>query len=150
MSSCGYLDADIEALSLRQYILYVYVMILKVTFVGDSHVLGRHFVLWFYSQEIRLVYRKVTAKNIFLQSLQCFAFNEFASTVKFKCNSTWILGLILICLSFTTGHFKYVHYSEKHINYLKINSWLNFQRLIQQSQYLIFVPHLSILLWRFN
>ena len=34
-------------------------------------------------------------------------FNEFAFTVqvKHKINSTRILGLILICLYFTTGHF---------------------------------------------
>jgi len=36
-----------------------------------------------------------------------FCFNEFAFTVqvKHKINSTQILGLILICLYFTTGHF---------------------------------------------
>jgi len=36
-----------------------------------------------------------------------FCFNEFAFTVqvKHKINSTHILGFILICLYFTTGHF---------------------------------------------
>jgi len=36
-----------------------------------------------------------------------FCFNEFAFTVqvKHKLNSTQILGVILICLYFTTGHF---------------------------------------------
>ena len=36
-----------------------------------------------------------------------FCFNEFAFTVqvKHKINSTQILGLILICLYFSTGHF---------------------------------------------
>ena len=36
-----------------------------------------------------------------------FCFNEFAFTVqvKHKINSTQIVGLILICLYFTTGHF---------------------------------------------
>ena len=37
-----------------------------------------------------------------------FCFNEFAFTVqvKHKINSTQILGFILICLYFTTGHFR--------------------------------------------
>ena len=36
-----------------------------------------------------------------------FCFNEFAFTVQFKhkINSTEILGFILICFYFTTGHF---------------------------------------------
>ena len=36
-----------------------------------------------------------------------FCFNEYAFTVevKHKINSTQILGFILICLYFTTGHF---------------------------------------------
>ena len=39
--------------------------------------------------------------------LNVFCFNEFAFTVqvKHKINSTLILGFILICLYFTTGHF---------------------------------------------
>jgi len=48
---------------------------------------------------------KVVAKNVFLiVSLWCFIFNEFALAVHVK-HSTQILGFLLICLYFTTGHF---------------------------------------------
>jgi len=48
---------------------------------------------------------KVAAKNVFLiVSLLCFIFNEFAFAVHVK-HSTQILGFLLICLYFTTGHF---------------------------------------------
>jgi len=61
-----------------------------------------------------------------------FSFNEFAFTVqvKHKINSIQILGFILICLYFTTGHFHSTHvYFAKNVAYFPYNSWLSFQRL---------------------
>ena len=55
---------------------------------------------------------------------------NFASTVqvKHKINSIQILGFILICLYFTTGHF-HTFVLCKNIAYFPFNSWLSFQRL---------------------
>ena len=55
-----------------------------------------------------------------------FCFNEFAFTVKVKhkINSKQILGFILICLYFTTGHF---HTCV--VAHFPFNSRLSFQRL---------------------
>jgi len=43
-------------------------------------------------------------------------------------NSIQILGFILICLYFTTGHFTNVYFA-KNVPYFPFNSWLSFQRL---------------------
>ena len=59
-------------------------------------------------------------------------FYEFAFTVQVKheINSTQILGFILICLYFTTGHFHTcVLCKECGVAYFSCNSWLSFQRL---------------------
>jgi len=71
-----------------------------------------------------------------------FCFNEFAFTVqvKHKISSIQILGFILICLHFTTGHFHSTHvYSAKNVAYVLFNSWLGFQRLC----HLLWGIHLS-------
>jgi len=64
--------------------------------------------------------------------IMLFCFNEFAFTVqvKHKINSrpTQILGFILICLYFTTGHFHTCVF-YKNVAYFHSNSWLSFQRL---------------------
>ena len=60
-----------------------------------------------------------------------FSFNEFAFTVQVKHkkrNSTQILGFILICLYFTTGHF-HTCVLCKEYSLFPFNSWLSFQRL---------------------
>jgi len=62
-----------------------------------------------------------------------FCFNEFAFTVqvlvKHKINSIQILGFILICLYFTTGHFHSTQvYFAKNVAYFPFNSGLSFQR----------------------
>jgi len=64
-------------------------------------------------------------KNIF----RC---NEFAFTVqvKHKINSIQILGFILICLYYTTGHFHIrVGLLANNVAYFPFNFWLSFQRL---------------------
>ena len=61
-----------------------------------------------------------------------FCFNEFAFTVqvKHKINSTRILGFILICLHFTTGHFHTCTLQRcQNVACFPFNSWLSFQRL---------------------
>jgi len=65
-----------------------------------------------------------------------FCLNEFAFAVQVKHkkrNSTQILGFILICLYFTTGHFHSTHVCVgllwKNVAYFHFNSWLSFQRL---------------------
>jgi len=57
-----------------------------------------------------------------------FCFNEFAFIVQVKheINSIQILGFILICLYFTTGHF---HTCVECIAYFRFNTLLSFQRL---------------------
>jgi len=44
-----------------------------------------------------------------------FCFHEFAFTaqVKHKINSMQILGFILICLYFTTGHFAHAYFVQR-------------------------------------
>ena len=63
-----------------------------------------------------------------------FCFNEFAFTVqvKHKINSKQILGFILICLYFTTGHF-HICVLTKNVAYFPFNYWLSFQRLTALS-----------------
>jgi len=65
-----------------------------------------------------------------------FCFNEFALQVKHKINSTQILGFILICLYFRSGHF-YTCVLCKECSLFLFKSWLSFQRLCR-------------LLWRYN
>ena len=72
-----------------------------------------------------------------------FCFNEFALIVqvKHKINSTEILGFILICLYFTTGHF-HTCVLCKESSLFPFNSWLSFQqmnRLLIRDIYLLFV-----------
>jgi len=59
-----------------------------------------------------------------------FSFNAFAFTaqVTHKINSIQIIGLILICLHFTTVHFHTCTLHRMQPIYL-FNSWLSFQRL---------------------
>jgi len=54
---------------------------------------------------------------------------EFTVQVKHKVNSTQILGFILTCLYFTTGHFHTCVLCKKNVAYFPFNSWLSFQRL---------------------
>ena len=54
--------------------------------------------------------------------------NAFAVRVTHKINSIQILGLILICLYFTTGLFHIVYFAKNVANF-PFNSWLSFQRL---------------------